>query len=198
MNPVVSNPLSATIVQPPTNVGLQSFPNHDVSIDLNNDDGFTVVPHKKERRRGINNFVPKSIRPDNSNNQNDVASEPVLTITHNLTKEGEVRNKPLATDQVQKLPTIFFQEIGEEYAIEIISVTPVPSGSQIGPSMELDSFVEVVDDLINGSSAAKRRGRPPGSKNKPPVSKQGDTSNRFLALTDHENMADSSFNTVFQ
>ena len=151
----------------------------------------------KERRRGINNYVPKSICLDNSNNQNDVASELVLTITHSLTKEGEVRNKPLATDQVRKLPTKFFQEIGEEYAIEIIPAAPVPFGSQIGPSMEVDSFVEGVEDLINGSSISKIRGRPLGSKNKPPVSKQGDTSNRFLALTDHENMADS-FNIVFQ
>jgi hypothetical protein len=52
--------------------------------------------------------------------------------------------------------------------------------------------------LIYGVSTARRRGRPPGSKNKPLVAKQGETSNSFLALTEHEFLADSSLNTVIQ
>ena len=198
VNHSVSKPLSALIVQPSDNVGLQSFPVIDAAIDLNSDDGFTVVPHKKKRRKGFNNSAPKPFRPDSSKNQISVASDPVLTASHRLIKDGDGRNNPPAADQVRKLPTKIFQEIGEEYDFEIIPAAPVPSCSQIGPSMNMDSFVEAEEELIYGVSTARRRGRPPGSKNKPLVAKQGETSNSFLALTEHEFLADSSLNTVIQ
>ena len=185
-------------MQPSNNAGLQSLPVIDPAIDLNSDDGFTVVPHKKKRRKGFNNSAPKPFRPNSSKNQISVASDPVLTTSHRLIKDGDGRNNPPAADQVRKLPTKIFQEIGEEYDFEIIPAAPVPSCSQIGPSMNMDSFVEAEEELIYGVSTARRRGRPPGSKNKPLVAKQGETSNSFLALTEHEFLVDSSLNTVIR
>ena len=155
-------------------------------------------PKKKKWKKANNKSEPKSNHPDNSINQINVGLEPVLTISHKLTKEGEVSNNPLVTDEVWKLPTKIFQEIGEDYVFEVIPTAPVPSCSKIGPSMEVDSFVEVEDDLTYGASDTRRRGRPPGSKNKLLGARQGDTSNRFLALTEHDYMADSSLNNVSQ
>lgn len=115
-----------------------------------------------------------------------------MTFTSNLVKDVVI-NK-----QTRKLPPKVFKEIEDEYDLEIIPAASNPLSPKFGPSMEIDSLMEAEDDSFNDPSTAKRRGRPPGSKNKAAVPKQGDNSNRFVALMEQECTAESPPNVVSQ
>ena len=106
--------------------------------------------------------------------------------------------KPLTKDSSQTIPPKVFQEIGDDYNFEIILAAPMPTDTHIGPSMDIESIVEIDDDVNMVPSTARRKGRPPGSKNKPFVPKIGECSNKFLALTDQEGMACSTPHFVSQ
>ena len=143
--------------------------------------------------------MPKTYRPNNSNTQHGrLLTGPTLTNANTISQNVDIICKPQTSASSQKLSQKIFQEIGEGYVFEIIPAAPVPLISNNGQCMDVDSLAEIEDDVNTNSSATRRRGRPPGSKNKPFVPKPGVSSNKFLALADQESNACSSSNILSQ
>lgn len=174
------------------------LPSLDLAIDLNTDDGFTIVRDKK-KRRGNSISVPKKFHPNTSNNQHvKLLTNLALTNVNTISQNADINCKPQTSESSSKFPHKIFQEIGEDYEFEIIPAAPVPPKSNNGQCMDVDSLVEIEDNVNTNSHAARRRGRPPGSKNKPSVPKPAESSNSFLALADQEGNACSTSNILSQ
>ena len=175
------------------------LPSLDLAIDLNTDDGFTVVQDKKKRRRGNSSSMPKNFCPNNSNNHHvKLLTGPVLINANSISQNADINCKPHTSESSQKFPQKSFQEIGEDYEFEIIPAAHVPLKSNHGQCMDVDSLANTEDDVNTYSPTARRRGRPPGSNNKPSVPKPGDSLNNFLVLADQEGIACSTSNILSQ
>ena len=171
----------------------------NLAIDLNTDDGYTLVHDKKKRRRGNNVSVPKTFCPNNSNNQHGrLLTSPTLTIANTISQNVDIICKSQTSESSQKFSQKIFREIGDDYEFEIIPAAPLPPKSNNGQCMDVDSLVDFEDDVNTNSPTARRRGRPPGLKNKPSMRKPVESSNNFLALTNQEGIACSTSNIFSQ
>ena len=148
---------------PPTNLLLVPPPPSASGPEL--DDGFTLVRNKK--RKGNNVSKPKP------NNPIVVPVPPPsdfsLQSTDMIVVSSPIVNSIEPASNSQKLPPKVFKEIGDDYLFEVIPAI----GST--PNMNMDSSDFDLDPKPEDPTF-KRRGRPPGSKNKPVGKNVGQTS----------------------
>lgn len=127
-------------------------------------DGFQTVTKKGKNRSSKKDSAPNMllISPPSATNMitNDVAkpSASPLTVPKAPTKHTSSKQNPLVKD---------FKEITDDFIVEVIPTTPVANNQ----FLELEASSPVLSDNED-ILTARRKGRPPGSKNKNKNSKK--------------------------